>query len=264
MNNAVFGKTMENVRNRIDFRLVQETENCKDKVHNLTRKPQYKRHVIFTPQLVGFEMNRKIVELNKPVFVGAAILDISKVHMYKFHYEHMKCKYMDRAKLLYTDTDSLVYHIETEDVYADMAEDKHLFDTSEYPKDHPLYDPTNGKVIGKFKDETNGRQIVEFVGLKPKMYAFTVQKNGGMKDHLKAKGVPKAVVEKTLGFDHYKSCLMDKTVVKRDMTCIRSSKHELYTMHMQKKALNAFCNKRYWLDDGISAYAYGHKNITVC
>jgi len=254
MNNAVFGKTMENVRNHINFKLV----TTKEKLLRYTRMPQCNQEPIrFSDNLVGFNMLKKEVVLDKPVYVGAAILDISKVHMYKFHYGYIKVKYGDKARLLFTDTDSLTYHIETEDVYADMKQDIQHFDCSGYDVDHPLHDKTNAKVIGKFKDETEGVRITEFVGLKPKMYAFTMEDGKCKKT---AKGVSRPVV-KTLGFDDYKGVLFSRKAIKRDMHAIRSFKHELYTIKVNKVALNAYCNKRYWREDGVNAYAYGHKNI---
>lgn len=191
--------------------------------------------------------------LNKPVYVGAAILDLSKVHMYDFHYNFMKKTYGDRCQLLFTDTDSLTYHIETMDVTQDMLPHKDMFDFADYPKDHPLYDPSNKKVIGKFKDETSGKEILEFVGLKPKMYAFTTQDDVSKK----AKGVTKAVV-KGLGFEDYKNTLLAQEVVVKPMNAIRSYRHEVFTVTMHKNVLSAYCNKLYWLEDGIHAYAYGH------
>ena len=106
----------------------------------------------------------------------------------------MKKKYGEKAKLLFTDTDSLTYHIETKDVYKDMETMKDQFDFSEYPKDHFLFNETNNKVIGKFKDEAKGVQITEFVGLKPKLYSYTTEKG----ESKKAKGVSKPVVKNVI------------------------------------------------------------------
>jgi hypothetical protein len=191
------------------------------------------------------------------MYVGAAILDVSKEHMYKFHYEHIQPKYGKKAQLLFTDTDSLTYHIETEDVYADMFDDAHIFDCSDYPENHPLFDKTNAKVIGKFKDETKGVRVLEFVGPKPKMYALRTE-DGEVKKT--AKGVSQPV-KRDLGFEEYKATVFNQSTIIKEMYSIRSFKHELYTIATTKVALNAYCNKRYWHDDGVHAYAYGHKNI---
>ena len=123
------------------------------------------------------------------------ILDLSKTLMYDFHYNYIKNKYGDRAKLLFTDTDSLTYEIEAEDVYQDVWCDKDKFDNSDYPENSQNHDKTNKKVIGKFKDEAACIPIVEFVGLKPKMYSYTKNYEKGRKT---AKGIKKNVIKNDL------------------------------------------------------------------
>ena len=110
--------------------------------------------------------------LNRPIFVGFTVLELSKLHMYDFHYNHMKAKYprASELKLLFTDTDSLAYSIQTDSIYEDMATTR--YDFSEYPLDHPLYDTSNRKALGFFKDELNSLHMKECVGLSPKYYAF--------------------------------------------------------------------------------------------
>ena len=139
----------------------------------MVANPRLKSWKIFNENLVGVHIYKTKVVLNKPIYVGASILDLSKLLMYDFHC-NVKKKYGDKLKLLATDTDSLKYEIETEDLYKDMINIKDYFDFSEYNKDHFCFDPTNAKVIDKFKDETNGNPIVEFVGLRPKMYTQLV------------------------------------------------------------------------------------------
>ena len=112
---------------------------------------------------------------NEPVYLGMCILDLSKTLMYDFHYNYIKQKYGDKAKLLFTDTDSLMYKIQTEDFYKDVSVDmKRRFDTSNYPPDHPSGIPSgfNKKVLGMFKDEAGGKVIDEFVGLRAKLYLY--------------------------------------------------------------------------------------------
>ena len=152
MNNAVFGKTMENVRKRIRYELV----NNKTRYQKLVNDVTFKDCNVINKDLVGISRAKAEVRLDKPISVGFAILELSKVLMYDFHYNTMKPKYGDNLKLLFTDTDSLCYEIKTDDVYKDMSSDASLYDFSEYPKTYDLYDPKNKKVIGKFKDETNG------------------------------------------------------------------------------------------------------------
>ena len=169
MNNSVFGKTMENLRKRVNVNLVTDEK----KLDKLTSKPTYVSSKIFNEDLMAAHKIKETLTLNRPAYVGMCILDLSKTLMYVFHYQYIKKKYGDRAKLLFTDIDSLTYEIETEDAYQDFWNDKDKFDNSDYPKKSPCYDESNKKVIGKFKDEACGVPIIEFVGLKSKMYIVT-------------------------------------------------------------------------------------------
>src|SRR6266516_3049321 len=127
-------------------------------------------------------MAKTKIKYNKPVYLGNCILDLSKLLMYDF----IKPLYGEKVNLLFTDTDSLCYEIQTDDIYEDMLKHKDKFDFSEYPKNHKCYDETNKKVIGKFKDEAKGQIITEFIGLRPKLYSYTVE--GEDEDHKRAKG----------------------------------------------------------------------------
>ena len=184
MNNSVFGKTMENIRKRIDVRLVTDSK----KLIKWASKPTYVSSKIFNENLVAVHKIKEKITLNRPAYVGMCILDLSKVLMYDFHYNYIKNKYGDKARLLFTDTDSLTYEIEAEDVYKDFWNDKDKFDNSDYPESSPYFDKMNKKVIGKFKDESAGIPIIEFIGLRSKMYSY-------IKDNQKvektAKGIKK-------------------------------------------------------------------------
>ena len=171
MNNSVFGKTMENVRNRVNVKLVTNEKA----LNKLVKKPNYKRVSEFHENLVAVHMEKTTVELDKPIYLGMSILDLSKTLMYKFHYNHIKPKWGDDVELLFTDTDSLCYEIQTDDVYKDISKDvDEWYDTSNYDKNHPsgLYSSKNKKVIGFYKDECGGKFISEFVGLKAKSYSI--------------------------------------------------------------------------------------------
>ena len=168
MNKSVFGKTMENVRNRSKIKIVNGLET-KTLLNSQTALQG--SHVFEGSELVSVRMGESTVMLNKPIYLGQAILDLSKTLMYKFHYEYIKPKYDNKAKLQFTDTDSLCYKIRTEDFYRDISIDaSRRFDTSNYPKDHSGGMPTgvNKKVLGMMKDEAGGKQITEFVGLRSK------------------------------------------------------------------------------------------------
>ena len=113
MNNSVFGKTMENIRNRVDVKLV----NTKEKLRKLVAKPNFRSLKIFSENLVSVHMKKTSLTMNKPIYLGMCILELSKTIMYDFHYQYIKPKYGEKAKLLFTDTDSFMYEIETEDFY---------------------------------------------------------------------------------------------------------------------------------------------------
>ena len=181
LNNSVFGKTMENVSQYKDVRLL----NNRDQIIKFASKPTCDTFSIINQNipLVAMHMNKPTITFNKPTYCGAKILDLSKLHMYQFVYEYLKPKYgknehssgvhSTNIKILYTDTDSIVCEIITKNLYADMKEDNHLFDMSEYPKNHICYSEVNKKVIGKFKDELNGEAMIEHCALRPKMYCHT-------------------------------------------------------------------------------------------
>ena len=147
---------------------------------------------------------KESLTLNKPAYVGICILDVSKTLVYVFHYNYIKKKYGDRAKLLFTDTDSLTYEIEAEDVYQDFWKDKDKFDNSDYPENSPYYDNTNEKVIGKFKDEAYSIPVIEFDGLKSKMYSYIKNDEKGGKT---AKGIKKNVIKNYIKHKDYKNML---------------------------------------------------------
>ena len=257
MNNSVFGKTMENIRNRVNVKLV----NNKEKARKLIAKPNYRSCKIFSENLISVHMKKTSLIMNKPVCLGACILDLSKTIMYDFHYKYIKPMYKDKAKLLFTDTDSLMYEIETEDFYKDISGDvKDRFDTSDYPDNHPSGIPTgvNKKVLGMFKDEAMGKIIKEFVGLRAKLYSYKMDKG---EEDKKCKGIKKRVVEKSITHEDYKTCLLTGKEQLRKQNIIRSYNHEVYTEEVNKVALSAEDDKRYILDDGIHTLAWGHYKI---
>ena len=184
MNNSVFGKTMENLRKRVDVRLVTDEK----KLDKLTSKPTYVSSKIFNENLMAVHKVKETLTLNKPAYVGMCILDLSKMLMYDFHYNYIRKKYGNRARLLFTDTDSLTYEIEDEDIYKDFWNDKDMFDNSDYPENSPYYCNAHKKVISKFKDEASGVPIVKFIGLKSKMYSYIKSDEKGGKT---AKGIKK-------------------------------------------------------------------------
>ena len=254
MNNSVFGKTMENIRNRKDIKLV----TSKQRAVKLIAKPNFKHRTIFTENLISVYMSKTKLVFNKPVYVGMCILDVSKTLMYNFHYNYIKPKYNDKALLLMTDTDSLCYEIETEDFYKDISSDvESKFDTSAYPKDHPsgIKTGVNRKVIGMMKDECSGEVMVGFVGLRAKLYATKMHTGDESK---KCKGINKVVTKNDIAFNDYKNVLFNQTKEMRKMNVIRSYKHEIYTETVNKTALSGNDDKRIVCSGRIHTMAYGH------
>ena len=184
MNNAVLGKTMENMRARVNIGLYTDEVKALYQIS----KPQFVGSKIYSENLIAIQQVKKEIELNKPIYVGLSVLDLSKLFMYQFHYDYIKDKYKNNAKLLFTDTDSFTYHIKTDDIYKDNYENKHLFDLSGYTMndEYRKCDNTNKKVILKMKDETDGIPIIEFVGLRSKMYSLLLD-NG--KEKKTGKGI---------------------------------------------------------------------------
>ena len=249
----VFGKTLENVRKRVNVKLLRSDEE--QKILKLVAKPTFAQQVIFNEHLVGIQNHKEKVLLNKPIYVGMSVLDLSKHLMYDFYYNTLKARYGDKIRLLYTDTDSLIVHVQTEDIYADMAQNLDDYDTSNYPADHPLFSTANKKIIGKFKDELGGKVMTEFIGIRPKMYSYVGEESGK-----RAKGVKKSVLCKTISHDDYRTCLLEKKVYARDMPGLRSRAHTIYGETVHKVALAPLDTKRYILD-GISTLAFGHVDI---
>ncbi|XP_065186147.1 uncharacterized protein LOC135816971 [Sycon ciliatum] len=258
MNNAVYGKTMENVRNRVNIKLIREQDE-KPRLQKSINKPSYIRSVAFENDLIAIEFAKTKVTLNKPIYVGTAILDLSKHLMYSFYYEVLLPRYGQNVRLLYTDTDSLIVHIQTDDLYTDMSNNITAYDTSNYSPSHHLYSTVNKKVVGKFKDELGGKPIKEFIGLRSKMYAYRCEDNDD--NGKRAKGVQRSVLKNTITVDDYRTCLVEESQLKRTMNVLRSRRHCIHGEELHKIALCGFDSKRYILEDGINTLAFGHKDI---
>ena len=254
MNNSVFGKTMENIRKRVDVRLITDEK----KLLKMVSKPTYVSSKIFNENLVALHKIKETLTLNRPAYIGMCILDLSKTLMYNFHYNYIKKKYRNKAKLLFTDTDSLTYEIEAEDVYQDFWNDKDRFDNSDYPESSPYFDTTNKKVIGKFKDEACGIPITEFIGLRSKMYSYI---KDNQKEARTAKGIKKVVIKNNIKHADYKEVLFNNKQIHHTMKTIRSSNHQLGSYELNKVSLSCFDDKRYIANNGIKSLAYGHYAI---
>ena len=224
-------------------------------------KPNFKSGVLFGENLMGCGMGKIKVVMNKPVYLGQAILDLSKIVMYEFHYDYMKRKYKsDKLQLCYMDTDSLIYHIKTKDFYADIMDDiSARLDTSGYCPNRPLPVGLNEKVIGLMKDELGSTIMTEFIALRPKLYSYKVLDG---KESKKCKGIKKCIVKKTLTFEDHKTCLFKDSTEYRSQLMFRSTKHEVHMIEVNKVALNRDDDKRISKRDGISTLARGHKSLS--
>ena len=244
---SVYGKTMENLRKRINVRLVN---NEKDFL-KCTSRPTHITHKIFDKNYAATHKIKPVLRFNNPIHVGFTVLELSKWLMYDFHYSFIK-KHFD-AELLFTDTDSLTYEIKSENVYEEFFKWKDLFDFSNYSKDSKFFDETNKKVIGKMKDESEGKIIGEFVGLKSKMYSM---KNIDGKESNMAKGVNIATE-----FIEFKDTLFNKKIIRHKMRRIQGKKHKIGISEINKISLSVFDDKRFILNHGIHTLAYLHKDL---
>ena len=233
MSNAVFGKTMENVRKHRHIKLVK-TDHRRNK---LVSEPNYHTVKFTDDNLAIIEMKKVKVKMNKPIYLGLSILEISKITMYEFWYDYVKSKYGNRARLCYMDTDSFVINIKTKDFY------------------RPLPTGVNKKVVGLMKDELSGGINIEFTALRPKAYSYKMDDFTELK---KTKGMKKCVVKKMLRFDDYKNCLFTNGKVLRPQQRFRSENHSVYTENINKIALSCNDDKRIVAADGISSYPYGY------
>lgn len=189
------------------------------------------------------------------------ILDLAKMPLYDFHYNHMLREYTsETAKILYMDTDSLIYDVQCDDIYDHIKKHSHLFDTSNYPENNQFnIELKNKKVLGKWKDENAGRIMTAFCGLRSKQYATQVE---GVDADKKSKGVKRSVVKNKLTFEDYKNTCLDKTVKTVQQRLIQSSRHEVYTVEQTRTALSHNDTKRYLRNDGTNeTYAWGHYRI---
>ena len=262
MNNSVFGKTMENVRNHTDIRIV--TTDKRKSI--LASEPNYHSTKYISKDLLILEMNKVEVKMNKPIYLGQAILDISKTLMYQFWYDYIKPKYGDKARLCYMDTDSFIMHIKTDDFCKDIANDvEKWFDTSHYDEKDKRSLPIgkNKKVISKFKDELVGKIMTEFCALRAKAYSLLIddysdedyEKNKII--NKKTKGTKKCIVKREIIFKNYVDAVFNDKILIKSQQRFRSDHHKVYTEEVNKIALSGNDDKRIQTSGRITTYPYG-------
>ena len=253
MNNAVFGKTVENIRKHRDIKSVT-TNKRRSK---LVSEPNYHTINLISEDLPIIEMNKTKVKMNKPISLGLSILEISKILMHKFWYDYMKPKYSNDVKLCYMDTDSFIMNIKTEEFYKDIANDvEKRFGTSNYEVNKPLPTGKNKKVIRLMKDELGGKIVTEFVTLRPKTYSYLTDDG---KEDKKAKETKKCAIKRMIKFNDYKNCLLKDEVILISQQKFISKKHDVYTENINKIALSNNDDKRIVSLDKITSYPYGYK-----
>ncbi|XP_025190195.1 uncharacterized protein LOC112590836 [Melanaphis sacchari] len=266
MVNSVFGKTMESMRKRIKMELV----SCPIRMQKLINRPTFKLCTTYSENLAAVSMHNKVIDFCKPIYIGFSVLELSKTVMYDYHYNVMKRHYGDKISLLYTDTDSLLYHVTTEDFYDDLANKPNLLsrmDTSNLPTNHRCFSSARKRIPGLFKDETKGRTMYEFVALRAKSYAYDIERTV----EIRAKGIRAHVLRNHLTFEDHKRCLFehddegDTTGDEEDLNVenvsIRSFKHRVKTIKTMKLALNRSDDKRHVLSDNVHTLAHGHYKI---
>ena len=260
MNNIIYGKFIENQRKRTDIRLVTDEL----KAASYLSMPHLLSFKVFNKDVAAINLMKPRCIINRPFYAGFSVLELSKLHMYKFHYDFVKVNYPgDRSQLLFTDTDSLMYEITSPTLYENIWWNRSKFDLSNYPKDF-YHDSSNNKVIGKFKDETSSKPIVEFVGLRPKMYSFlTLQEANSDRtsEKFRAKGIQRAAL-KRLHHADYLSQLREPMENRLTNRRIGSHLHRIYTYEYEKRGLCAYDDKRYILEDGINTLAFGHYRLS--
>jgi hypothetical protein len=260
MNNSVFGKTMEDVKNRMKLYLTCDDEKV---------KKWTKLHFKQTKEIEGLymiEMFHQEVLYNKPVYIGATILDLSKLCMMDFHYNVIQKNFENRYNLIYTDTDSLIYQIYDEDVYDWVKKNKHHFDLSDSLRPE-LKNNENKKVLGKFKDEMHSLLICETTALNPKVYSNIHQKlnedNEIVIENKKiCKGVSKSTVKNDICNDDYLKTLETNKILKTDVVSLRSFNHIIYTHTDEKVALTSFYDKQV-MQDSINCVPFGYEGDQV-
>ena len=273
---------MQNVRNegKMDF------IDCAKKAEKLIAQPSYERFDIIRDDLVSITRRKTKIYFDKPIYVGSAVLDVSKLLMYEFHYDFIKQHFPgEKSRLCFTDTDSFLYEFTADDVYDVFLANSDKFDWSNYADNHPAFvkrgmtpdqishlKSKNKKVVGKFKDETGGVPILSFAGLRSKVYSYLVDEPSDrlMKEcgnvtasssGMKFKGQPKRTVARKLAHENFVLSVQGEKMEPLTSRAIRSYGHKLYTLEVTKASLNAYDDKRWIREDGLSTYAYGHKAI---
>ena len=258
-NNSLFGKTMEDVRKHSNYKLVTSETEFK----RLASSPLFVDRDIITQDIVGVKICKPKVKLNRPIYIGQAVLDHSKLTMYQLFYQTLpSCPLIHKIKLLGGDTDSFFLQLTIDhDKTADdiLLNLKDIVDFSNYPPEHPLYSTDNKARLGCFKDEVAGRVIEEMILLRPKMYSMKLRDN--VEEIKRAKGIGRAVV-KNLRHSDYQEAYHQTKESTVQMTILKSIAHTIHTHTFRKRALSIWEDKRVWIDVNESL-PHGHVDSPV-
>ena len=254
LNNCIYGKTCENIRNR---RHIEITANHAKALRYASR-PTFK-HGKFEDDMYYLEMCKESITYDRPSYVGISVLDLSKKCMLDFHYDFMVNHYESKQKLLYSDTDSLVYHVETKDVFEDISNEanRHLFDLSNMPKDSKHRHMENAKTPLKMKSETGCTVIDEMVALRPKSYCMDIHGE----ESRTCKGVQRFVVKNVLKNEDYHAVLETGKPVYAVNRGFVSKTHQIFSYECMKKSVSAFYDKMHVCDDAVTCIPYGHYSL---
>jgi len=256
--NSLYGKFNEVLEKRRRVELV----TCDKRLAKLVRKGTFvERHILNFPgfSMVLVELAKGVIKQNRPNIVGSQILAFSKVYMLEFWYDVLKPTFKNKSlELVLMDTDSFLFKVRTKSLYDDLKTIKHHFDFSSLDVDHPLYSPANSKIFGTFKDESNGKRILGVC--TPRTKAYSIKYAESVVNKLK--GVQRSFVKHDLFFEDYKKCVLEKSTKMANFKNIVSQGHILYTVEINKLALESSDYKRSICADGIHTLAYGHYKLT--
>ena len=262
--NSTFGKFIENVRKYVEVILCHNEGQLESALSGVGVSSNF--HII-NENLVTVMKKPDEIRLNKPLAVGFAILELSKLFMYRSYYDVFVPHFgPENISLCFSDTDSFLLHVKTDNLLKDMTKLKNRFDFSKYPSDHVLYDSSKANRLFYFKDEMRGEAaITRFIGLRPKCYSMQIRHLHGDGNSTKkvCKGVKRSAIRHKLSFDDYEKCLLRQCAVFKSFKNFRSKKHRIVTNFTRKIALSALDTKRYTLDCGYHTLALGNANIVT-
>ena len=255
LNNSIYGKSIEDKRKHLNIKVAINKDQC----IKYAKSPLFENAQILDENISLMKLKKSCVVLDKPIYIGFTVLEYAKNYMYKLYYLVFQKHYGDKLKLLYTDTDSFIFLVYTNDIDYDWRNVfGHLMDFSNYPNDHRNYDDSNKKKIGFLKVENAEKFIKEFVGLKSKLYSILFNDETQKRT---AKGLNKCVLKNNVDHFHYKNEIkLDKNYLCQ-MRRIQSKNHQLRTLELNKLIFTCFDDKRFICEDGTTTIPYGHYKL---